>query len=97
MKKQWITSLFLALCLTTAGFAQTLSPVPKPVDGNTTPSTQRNTSSTEGLNRRGGKDVGTRGSTKMKDGVSRSGNSNLSPTSPTNSPPPDAAQTRCGR
>jgi hypothetical protein len=86
MKKHWMTSLFVAFCLATAAYAQQ-EPKTK-VNGNTTPSTQRNTSSTEGLNRKGGVDVGTRGSQKMKDGVSRSGNSNLSPTSPTNSPPP---------
>lgn len=86
MKKQWMASLALAFCLTTAGYAQ--QKMQTPVNGNTTPSTQRNTSSTEGLERKGGKNVGTRGSQKMKDGVSRSGNSNLSPTSPTNVPPP---------
>ncbi|MEZ0487106.1 hypothetical protein [Fibrella aquatica] len=81
MKKIWMASLALALCLTTAGYAQQ-------TQGTSTPSTQRNTSSKTGLDRKGGKDVGTRGSTKMKDGVSRSGNSNLSPTSPTNAPAP---------
>ncbi|WP_375443870.1 hypothetical protein [uncultured Fibrella sp.] len=86
MKKQWIASLALVFCLTTAGFAQQQTQTK--TNGNTTPSTQRNTSSREGLERKGGKDVGTRGSEKMKDGVSRSGNSNLSPTSPTNVPPP---------
>lgn len=86
MKKQWIASLALAFCLTTVGYAQTQTKTG--TTGNTTPSTQRNTSSREGLERKGGVDVGTRGSEKMKSGVSRSGNSNLSPTSPTNPPPP---------
>ncbi|ARK10645.1 hypothetical protein [Fibrivirga algicola] len=85
MKKQWIASIALAVCLATTGFAQTQSRTP--TNGNATPSTQRNTSSREGLDRKGGTDVGTRGSEKMKDGVSRSGNSNLSPTSPSNPPP----------
>ena len=86
MKKQWIASLALAFCLTTVAYAQ--QPSQKAINGNTVPAAQRNTSSREGLDRKGGKDVGTRGSGKMEDGVSRSGNSNLSPTSPTNVPPP---------
>ncbi|MEZ0611643.1 hypothetical protein ACAW74_24245 [Fibrella sp. WM1] len=84
MKRQWIASLALGLFLSTAALAQT-----QPSGaGNTAKSGQRNTSSTEGLQRKGGEQVGTRGSEKMKDGVSRSGNSNLSPTSPTNVSPP---------
>ena len=86
MKKRWMAGLMLAFCLTTAAHAQ--QPTQKTSSANATPSAQRNTSSREGLERKGGKDVGTRGSAKMKDGVSRSGNSNLSPTSPSNPPPP---------
>lgn len=84
MKRQWIASLALGLLLSTAALAQT----PPSGAANTTKSGQRNTSSAEGLQRKGGEQVGTRGSEKMKDGVSRSGNSNLSPTSPTNVAPP---------
>lgn len=83
MKRQWIASLAAALFLSTAALAQT-----QPSAANATKSGQRNTSSTEGLQRKGGQQVGTRGSEKMKDGVSRAGNSNLSPTSPTNVAPP---------
>ena len=86
MKKRGITSLVLTWYLITAAHAQ--QPTQTTSSANTTPSVQRNTSSREGLERKGGKDVGTRGSAKMKDGVSRSGNSNLSPTSPSNPPPP---------
>ncbi len=83
-----MASLALAFCLTTLGYAQTQQDPKRAVNGNPVPVKQRNTSSTEGLERKGGVDVGTRGSQKMKDGVSRSGNSNLSPTSPTNPAPP---------
>ena len=86
MNRKWMTSLVPAFCLAAVAHAQ--QPTQTTSSANTTPSAQRNTSSREGLERKGGKDVGTRGSAKMKDGVSRSGNSNLSPTSPSNPPPP---------
>ncbi|MEZ0538259.1 hypothetical protein [Fibrella arboris] len=86
MKKYWITSLVFAFCLTNLAVAQ--QPTQQSSSANATPSPPRKTSSREGLNRKGGVDVGREGSPKMKDGVSRSGNSNLSPTSPTNVPPP---------
>ncbi|RYF76240.1 MAG: hypothetical protein EOO39_05790 [Cytophagaceae bacterium] len=86
MKTYWIASLALALSLTTAAFAQ--QPTQQSSSANAVPTPPRKTSSREGLDRKGGVDVGREGSPKMKDGVSRSGNSNLSPTSPTNVPPP---------
>lgn len=85
MKKTSITGIVLGLLLSTAALAQTQTQ--QTSGGNTGKSGQRNTSSEEGLQRKGGVQVGTRGSEKMKEGVSRSGNSNLSPTSPTNVAP----------
>jgi hypothetical protein len=84
MKKPIIAALAIGIATTTAALAQTQ--IQNTSNGTTSQSGQRNTSSTEGLQRKGGEKVGTRGSQKMKDGVSRSGNSNLSPTSPTNAP-----------
>lgn len=86
MKKAWIASVALAFALSTAALAQTQTQ--NSSNGTSSKVNQRNTSSTEGLQRKGGERVGTRGSEKMKDGVSRSGNSNLSPTSPSSAPGP---------
>ncbi len=86
MKQIWIATLLMASMLTTAAVAQTQSQ--NTGGNNSSPTGQRNTSGAEGLKRKGSANPGPMGSPKMQNGVSRNGNTNLSPTSQTNVPPP---------
>lgn len=84
MKRIWLATLLMASVLTTAAVAQTQNTG----GNNSSPTGQRNTSGADGLKRKGSAKPGPMGSPKMQYGVSRNGNTNLSPTSPTNVPPP---------
>jgi hypothetical protein len=86
MKRIWIATLLMASMLTTAAVAQTQSQ--NTGGNNASQSGQRNTSGADGLKRKGSANPGPMGSPKMQNGVSRNGNTNLSPTSQTNVPPP---------
>lgn len=76
----------MASMLTTAAVAQTQTQ--NTSGNNASQSGQRNTSGADGLKRKGSANPGPMGSPKMQNGVSRNGNTNLSPTSQTNVPPP---------
>ena len=85
----------MASLLTTAAVAQTQT---QSTGGNAaSQSGQRNTSGKDGLQRKGSANPGPKGSPKMQNGVSRNGNTNLSPTSQSNVPPPGGDKPRAAK